>query len=205
MEQLDRAISILKSPLTELDKVKGEQVSKDYLVKQYIAILAVIPAIAYIIGMGVVGINRGMFGSFKYPIESAVVGGILTYILTIVGVYVLGIVINGLAPNFASKQSEIQALKLAAYAYTPVILGGIFTIIPVLGIIALLFALYGLYILYLGVPVLMETPKDKALTYTIVVIVALIVIYFVIGAIIGGIMWSMNPVPGMMGSYPYSP
>lgn len=205
MEQLDRAISILKSPLTELNKVKGEQVSKDYLIKQYIAILAVIPAIAYIIGMGIVGINMGMFGSFKYPIESAVVGGILTYILTIVGVYVLSIVINALAPNFTSKQSEIQALKLAAYAYTPVILGGIFNIIPVLGIIALLFALYGLYILYLGIPVLMETPNDKALTYTIVVIVALIVIYFVIGAITSQVMWSMSPVPGMMGSYPYRP
>ena len=205
MEQLDRAISILKSPLTELNKVKGEQVSKDYLIKQYIAILAVIPAIAYIIGMGIVGINMGMFGSFKYPIESAVVGGILTYILTIVGVYVLSIVINALAPNFTSKQSEIQALKLAAYAYTPVILGGIFNIIPVLSIIALLFALYGLYILYLGVPVLMETPNDKALTYTIVVIIALIVIYFVIGAITSQVMWSMSPVPGMMGSYPYRP
>ncbi len=203
MEQLDRAVSILKNPLAELTKVKSEEMSEDYLMKQYIAILAVIPAIAIIIGYGVVGISIGFLGNFKYPIEWAVVYGILTYILSIVGVYILSIVINALAPNFASKQNPLQTLKLAAYSYTPVLLGGIFNIIPMLGIIALLFALYGLYILYLGIPVLMETPKEQAMTYTIVVIVAMIVIYFIMSAIASGIVTSMSPVPGMMGTIPY--
>jgi hypothetical protein len=203
MEQLDRAISILKSPLSELTKVKSEGISKNDIIKQYIAILALIPAIAYIIGMGIVGVNLGMFGSFRYPIESAVVGGILMYILSIVDVYIIGIVINALAPSFASKQDENQAMKLAAYSATAGLVGGIFNIIPVLSIIALLFALYGLYILYLGIPVLMETPKDKALGYTIVVIVVALVVYFIIGAITAQVMWSMSPVPSMMGSIPY--
>jgi hypothetical protein len=202
MEQLDRAISILKSPLTELNKVKSEEISKDYLIKQYIAILAVVPAIAIIIGYGVVGISFGFLGSFRYPIEWAILYGILTYILSIVGVYILSIVIDTLAPNFASKQNPLQAMKLAAYSYTPVLLGGIFNIIPILGIIAVLFALYGLYILYLGIPVLMETPKDKAITYAIVVIIAMIVIYFIMGAIASGIVTSMSPVPRMMGTIP---
>ncbi len=199
MEQINRAVSILKSPLTELTKVKSEGISKNDIIKQYIAILALIPAIAYIIGMGIVGVSVGMFGSFKYPIETAVVGGVLTYILGIVDVYIIGIVINALAPSFASKQDENQAMKLAAYSATAGLVGGIFTIIPVLGVIALLFSLYGLYILYLGIPVLMETPKDKALGYTIVVIVVALVVYFIIGAITTQIVWSMSPAPGMMG------
>jgi hypothetical protein len=49
----------------------------------------------------------------------------------------------------------------------------------------------------------METPQDKALTYTIVIIVAMMVIYFVIGAITSSIMFSMSPAPGMMGINPY--
>jgi len=202
MEQIDRAISILKNPIVELNKVKSEQLSKDYLIKQYIAILAVIPAIAYIIGMGMVGISIGLFGNYKIPIGTAVIGGILTYILTIVGFYVTSIVINTLAPNFSSKQDENKAMKLAAYAYTPMLLGGIFNIIPMLGIIGLLFMLYGLYILYLGIPLLMETPQDKALNYTIVIIVATIVISFVIGSITSTIIYSMNPLPNMMGFNP---
>lgn len=202
MEQIDRAINILKNPIVELNKVKSEQLSKDYLIKQYIAILAVIPAIAYIIGMGMVGISIGLFGNYKIPIGTAVIGGILTYILTIVGFYVTSIVINTLAPNFSSKQDENKAMKLAAYAYTPMLLGGIFNIIPMLGVIGLLFMLYGLYILYLGIPLLMETPQDKALNYTIVIIVATIVISFVIGSITSTIMYSMNPLPNMMGFNP---
>ena len=202
MEQIDRAINILKNPMVELNKVKSEQLSKDYLIKQYIAILAVIPAIAYIIGMGMVGISIGLFGNYKIPIGTAVIGGILTYILTIVGFYVTSIVINTLAPNFSSKQDENKAMKLAAYAYTPMLLGGIFNIIPMLGSIGLLFMLYGLYILYLGIPLLMETPQDKALNYTIVIIVATIVISFVIGSITSAIIYSMNPFPNMMGFNP---
>jgi hypothetical protein len=202
MEQIDRAVGILKNPLLELNKVKSEQITKDYLIKQYIAILALIPAVAYIIGMGFIGISAGIFGSYKLPIETAVVGGVLTYILSIVSFYVTSIVINALAPNFASKQNENQAMKLAAYAYTPVLLGGIFNIIPVLGVISLLFALYGLYILYLGIPLLMETPKDQAMTYTVVIIVAMLVIYFILGAITSAITLSMSPIPGMMGSVP---
>ncbi len=199
MNQLDRAISILKSPLSELTKVKSEGISKNDIIKQYIAILALIPAIAYIIGMGIVGVSLGMFGGFRIPIGTAVVGGVLTYILSIVDVYVIGIVINTLAPSFASKQDENQAMKLAAYSATAGLVGGIFTIIPVLSVITLLFALYGLYILYLGIPVLMETPKDKALGYTIVVIVVALVVYWIIAAITAQVVWSMSPVPGMMG------
>jgi len=199
MNQLDRAVSILKSPLTELTKVKSEGINKNDIIKQYIAVIALIPAIAYIIGMGIVGVNMWMVGTFKYPIETAVIGGILMYILSIVDVYVIGIVINALAPSFASKQDENQAMKLAAYSATAGLIGGIFTIIPMLSVITLLFSLYGLYILYLGIPVLMETPKDKALVYTIVIIVVAIVIYLVIGAIINSVLWSMSPAPGMMG------
>ncbi|MDP3103585.1 MAG: Yip1 family protein [Candidatus Methanoperedens sp.] len=198
MEQIDRAVRIVQNPQAELKKVKSEQISKDYLTKQYIAILAIIPAVAYIIGNGFVGINLGILGSFKLPIETAVVGGVLTYILSIVGFYVTGLVINALAPNFTSKQNENQAMKLAAYAYTPALLGGVFNIIPMLFIIGLLFSLYGLYILYLGLPLLMETPQDKALTYTIVTIIAVIVITFVIGAITSTITLLMSPAPNMM-------
>ncbi|MGB8217860.1 MAG: Yip1 family protein [Candidatus Methanoperedens sp.] len=199
MEQLDRAISILKNPLAELTKVKSESINKDDIIKQYIAILALIPAIAYIIGMGIIGANAGPFGSFRYPIGTAVVGGILMYILSIVDVYLIGIVINAFAPNFASKQDENQAMKLAAYSATAGLVGGIFYIIPVFSVIVLLFALYGLYILYLGIPVLMDTPKEQAVGYTIVVIIVSLVVYFIVEAVTSQVMWSMSPGPGMMG------
>ena len=47
--------------------------------------------------------------------------------------------------------------------------------------------LYGLYILYLGLPIMLGTPADKALSYIVVVIVVAFVVYGVIAAIIGSI------------------
>jgi hypothetical protein len=52
-----------------------------------------------------------------------------------------------------------------------------------LGLIAALIALYGLYLLYLGLPVLMRSPPDKAIGYTIVVVLCAIVLNLIIGAV----------------------
>lgn len=187
----NRVISLLKSPVAEMTKAKSEQISKMDTIKNYVAILALIPAIATFIGHAFIGISYG-WGVYtytiKYPIQWALVEAILIYILQIVGVYVSGFVINTLAPNFASKQDENQAMKLAAFAATPGLIGGIFSIYPALAIIGSLLGLYGLYILYLGIPVLMDTPKDKVITYLIVTIVVYVVVLFIIGAIIGAVM-----------------
>jgi hypothetical protein len=50
--------------------------------------------------------------------------------------------------------------------------------------LGLLAGLYGLYILYLGLPRLMRVTEDKAVGYTVVVIVAYIVLFFVFAAIV---------------------
>lgn len=45
--------------------------------------------------------------------------------------------------------------------------------------------LYGLYILYLGLPLMLGTPKDRVVTYVVAIMVVTFVIYLVIGYITG--------------------
>jgi hypothetical protein len=45
--------------------------------------------------------------------------------------------------------------------------------------------LYSLYLLYTGLPVLMRTPADKAMPYTVVVIIVAIVLFVVVGLLAG--------------------
>jgi hypothetical protein len=79
-------------------------------------------------------------------------------------------------------------MKLAVYSMTPAWVAGVLYIIPALGILVLLASLYGLYILYLGFATpLMETPKEKVMTYLVVSIVVVIVLSFVVNLIIGAI------------------
>ena len=76
-----------------------------------------------------------------------------------------------------------------AYSSTASWIAGIFALIPGLRILTLL-GLYSVYLLYLGLPALMKTPRDRALAYTGVVILAAIVLFMVIG-IVGSLFLSM--------------
>jgi len=62
----------------------------------------------------------------------------------------------------------------------------------------LIASLYGIYLLYLGLPLMMDTPKEKALGYVIVVVVVTFIINFAIGAIVGAIFTPM-PMGGPIG------
>ena len=195
---IDRAKNVVLSPQATLEAAKAEHPSMQDLIT-YVAIVAIPTLIGIIIGYGVVGIGGAFMVSFRVPIQWAVTWGIMQYVLSIIGVIVFGYVVNMLAPSFSSRQDQIQATKLVAYAATPGLLAGILNIFPPLSILAFIAGLYGLYILYLGIPVLMETPEDKRVIYLIVAIVVYIVIMAVVGWITSAVMW------GMIGPYPGCP
>jgi hypothetical protein len=182
MNLVERCKGILFRPNEEWQTISGETSSIADLYKSYIIILAAIGPVASIIGMSIVGISLPFVGSFRIPITTAVTSAIVQYVLTLAGVYVLAIIIDALAPTFSGQKNMNQAFKLAAYSYTPGWLCGIFTIIPLLGVLGIL-GLYGLYLLYVGLPVLMKSPQEKSVGYTVAVIVAAIVLFLIIGGI----------------------
>jgi hypothetical protein len=119
---------------------------------------------------------------FKVPIGTGLAGAVVRYLATLAGVYVLALIIDALAPSFGGQKSQIQALKLAAYSSTASWLAGIFMIIPSLSILSIV-GLYSLYLLFIGLPVMMKSPQDKSLGYTVVVILCAIVLFAIVGAI----------------------
>jgi hypothetical protein len=188
MDLVARAQAILMKPKEEWVKIKGESTSIAQLFTSYAAILAAIPAVAQFIGNGLVGKKIPFVGWVRYPIGSALFQAILYYVFTLVSIYVFGIVINALAPSFGSKQNLLNAMKLAVYSMTPMLIGGIFYIIPFLGFLAILASLYGLYLLYLGFDnPLMDTPKEKVLGYLLVSIVVIVVLSLVVLLVLGAI------------------
>ena len=62
---------------------------------------------------------------------------------------------------------------------------GIFYILPFLAILALIGALYSLYLFFVGLPVLMKVPADKVVPYVVVIFVACVVVFWIIGMIVG--------------------
>lgn len=180
MALADRVKNILLTPKTEWPVIDAEPTTVADLYKGYIMPLAAIGPIAQAVGWTVFGLRVPFLGTYRTPIGTALVSALVTYLLTLVAVYVLAIIIDKLAPTFNGTPSQIQALKVAAYSSTASWVAGIFMLIPALSMLSIL-GVYSLYLLYLGLPVLMKTPPEKALSYTVVVILAAIVLFMVIG------------------------
>jgi hypothetical protein len=182
MDLVQRVKQILLSPRTEWPVIDAEVTTPAELYKSYIVPLAAIGPIAQIIGYSVFGITVPFMGTYRVPIGSAITSALVGFILTLVGTYVLALIIDGLAPTFNGQRSQIQALKVAAYSSTASWVAAIFALVPGLRLLTIL-GLYSVYLLYLGLPILMKSPRDKAMGYTAVVIVAAIVLFMVIGVI----------------------
>jgi hypothetical protein len=187
MNLVDRVKRILLSPRTEWEVIDAEPTTPAALYTGYIMPLAAIGPIAQVIGYSVFGISIPFMGTYRVPIGSAITSAIVTYILTLVATYILALIIDALAPTFSGQRSQIQGLKVAAYSSTASWVAGIFALIPGLRFLAIL-GLYSLYLLYLGLPVVMKSPREKALAYTAVVLLAAVVLFVVIGMVAGRFM-----------------
>ncbi len=181
MNLVDRAKKILLQPKQEWQVIAAEPHTVQDLYTGYVMILAAIPAVAHFIGMSIIGM--GFLGvSYRLPIASGLAHMVLSYVLSLGSVYVMALIIDALAPNFGGQKNFIEAMKVAAFFPTAAWLAGIFGIIPALSILGLV-GLYSLYLLYAGLPILMKTPEDKAIPYTVVVIIAAIVLWVIVGTL----------------------
>jgi Yip1-like protein len=193
MNLVDRVKRILLSPQPEWEVIDGEATTPRALYTGYIMPLAAIGPIANVIGYSVFGLRVPIGGTvYRVPIGSAITSAIVTYVLTLVMVYVLSLIIDALAPTFGGTKSPIQALKVAAYSSTAAWIAGIFAIMPGLRMLGIL-GLYSIYLLYLGLPVLMKAPKDRAVAYTALVVVVEVVLFIVVG-LVGAQFIGMRPM-----------
>ncbi len=178
-----RVVNILTKPKEEWPVIAAEPTDVPSLFRNYIAILAAIPAVFHFLGMTVIGIPVPFAGTIRMGVAYGITSAVIQYVLTLVGVYVAAFVIDKLAPTFQSQPNLVEALKLVAYASTPAWVAGVLNLIPALSILVLLASLYGIYIFYLGVTPTMKTPADKVIPYMVVAAIVIIIVWVVVAAI----------------------
>jgi hypothetical protein len=182
MNLVERVKAILLTPDTEWRAIEGEPGDASYLFSNYVAILAAIPAICGFVGTSLIGVTLPVAGTVRVPIITGIIAAIVGYLLAFVGVYVLALIVDALAPNFNGQKNFFNALKLAVYSATPAWLAGVFSLIPSLVFLGIL-GLYSVYLFYVGLPIMMRSPLEKTLVYTIAVIAVAIIISLLIGSI----------------------
>ncbi|HZD90430.1 MAG TPA: Yip1 family protein, partial [Pseudolabrys sp.] len=124
MNLVDRAKAILLQPKSEWTKIEGESGDAGYLFTNYVMILAAIPPICTFIGTTIIG-----FGPFRIGIGAGLWHAIVSYVLSLIGVYVMAYVIDMLAGMFDGRKDLASAMKVSAYAPTAGWLAGVFGLV----------------------------------------------------------------------------
>ena len=167
MNIVERARRLCLSPDTEWPVIAGENATLATLLPGYVLPLAALSAIGSFVSAAMAGL--GLMTWFVLLATSL--------LMSLIGVVVLSVVIDALAPTFGAQKSAVRAGNVAAYSPTAAWVAGIVQFVPVVGrLLAMLGALYTLYLLYLGLLRVMKSPPDKAVAYTAVVVVVAIVI-----------------------------
>ena len=177
MNLVARVKGLLMTPRQEWAVIDGEALNTGQLLTGYVLPLAAIGPLAAAIGWSAFGMGGLFRMSFGYAISYA----ITMFILSVIGVFVCAWVVKALAPTFGATPNMQQAIKVAAYSPTAAWVAGIVNLLPALAFVGIIGGLYSLYLLYVGLPMLMKSAPDKAMSYTIVVIIVTIVVYIVAG------------------------
>jgi hypothetical protein len=185
---IQRARALLISPRTEWPVIAAEPATTQELYREYIMILAAIPPICEFVKVSILGYAWHGFRVYRLGVGAGLTAAIVQYVTSLAAVYVLAVIVEALAPNFAGQSNRVQALKVAGYSYTAVWIAGVALILPGLsGLVALAGALYSVYLLYLGLPSTMKVLPERATGYTALVVVSGLVLGWIIAVITGGI------------------
>jgi Yip1 domain len=182
-----RVKAILVTPQSEWPVIAAEPATTAGLFRGYIAIVAALPVIAHFIRGSLIGYS-GWGVHAHTSMGMGLVGMVVHYLLALLVTYVVALIVNALAPTFGGQKDPVQALKTVAYAWTAGWVAGIAVIIPWLGwLVAIAGLIYGIYLIYLGLPHTMRCPADKAGGYTAVTVIIAIVLSWVVGLIVAGV------------------
>lgn len=178
---IDRAKAIILTPKDEWPKIATETTDQRDILMRYAIPLAAIGPVASFLGGQVFG-----YGAFGFSYRPGIVAGlstaVISFVLGLIGLFVISLIADWLAPKFDGESNKLNAFKLVAYAYTASWLAGIFGLIPSLTIFGLL-GLYSFYLLYLGATPMMKVPQEKAGGYTAVTVLCGVVLMMIVGPI----------------------
>jgi hypothetical protein len=185
---IQRARALLLSPRAEWPVIAAEPATAADLYREYIMIVAAIPPICLFVKTSILGYAWHGFTVYRVSMGAGLTAAVLQYVISLLGVYVLAVIIDSLAANFGGQPNRIQALKAAGYSYTASWIAGFGQLLPGLyALIALAGGIYSAFLLYLGLQSTMKVLPERAAGYTAVAVTAALILGWIIALITGGI------------------
>src|SRR5262245_65278978 len=102
MNLVERVKGILLQPKSEWSAIEGEPGSAGYLIPNYVAIVAAIPAVCTFIGTSLIGMGGNRIG-----LGLGLAGAIAVYVLPLIGGFVVASFFVFLAGPFGQRKTPI--------------------------------------------------------------------------------------------------
>ncbi len=180
MSLVTRVKNLILSPKAEWEAIAAEPFAMGAILRGHVLPLAGLSVLAAFIGTSLVGYTVPGLPTFRIPIGAGLIAAVAQLILTVPMIWLLAQAIRAMAPHFGGRDDFPAAFKVAAYAYTPAWVAGLFQAVPALAILSIL-GLYGIYVLHVGLPRLMGSRTEKGLVYTACVVAIGIVLGVLVG------------------------
>ncbi|MBN2415936.1 DUF1282 family protein [bacterium] len=191
---VNRIKNLVLGPKEEWGVIAGEEMTATALIKDYLLVLAAIPAVAKFLGMWIIGVPIPFGGGVvRLTFFESLISSIVFYVLTAAGIWAFAQILKFIAPRFSSSNDNVKTLKVAVFMAAPYLFAGVLYVIPSLSVITLLVGIYCLYILYVGLPAVLDTPQEKTLPFIIVSVVAAILLSIIVSAITGPLTNAFGP------------
>jgi len=194
---MNHLFGLFFSPRQEWDNIRtgGNSVMSHYLAF-VIWISAVAPA-AWYYGSTQIGWQLGD-RVIRLTSDSAMQIMVLFYLSILVCIGMLGYMVHWMSETYEAKDSTIgKGVGIAAYTCVPLFLCGITGLYPILWLDMLLgcaAAAYAVYLLYIGVPIVMQIPKERGFLFASAMVgVGLVMCAALLGATV--ILWEMGAMP----------
>ena len=180
-------------PKDEWQTIEKRHESLSYSL-MHILTISLIPAICGYYAAAHIGWTIGVGDPIRISTSSAQFMAISMYFALVSGVFALAYLIQWMAKTFDSKPTFVQALELAAYTSTPLLMVGVTALFPVLWFVTLagiVAVAYSVYLLYSGIPIMMNIPEEEGFIYSSSVVTAGLVLLVALMAFTV-IVWSMG-------------
>jgi hypothetical protein len=173
-----RVVGLLTKPSQEWLAIAAETPDIGELYRGYVVLLAAIPSGSIVLGLLLAG-GLALGGA---AIGTAVTAAMASYAMALAIPFAAALVIEHLGPRFKSDGSTAQAFSLVAHASTPMWLAGAFYVSVSLSPLVLVGVLYSIYLFFTGLTPLMATPPEQRVPFTLVVVMAILVLQILFGA-----------------------
>jgi len=180
--RLERVKNILLAPSEEWARSATEPASIGQLCTLYVIPLSAFAAGMSFVHTSIIGVRLAFGGWLRTPAITGLVHAVMSLGIGVLGVFMVGFIINALAPRFCGQRDQRQAFKAAAYSLTPALLSPALALLPAFAtVLTLLAGCYGIYILSRSLPVLMHAPRERAAGYTVLVVSCTILLGILLG------------------------